>query len=93
MNAETGRFAGEDITVSGGKAAKADGTIVGSVETMDQHFRNTMRFLGVSISTAFRLCATNPARIAGASNRKGQLERGMDADLVLLAATSMSARR
>ena len=84
MNAETGRFAGEEVTVSGGKAAKADGTIVGSVETMDQHFRNTMRFLGVNVSTAFRLCATNPARIAGAADRKGQLERGMDADLVLL---------
>ena len=84
MPAETGRFAGEEVTVSGGKAAKADGTIVGSVETMDQHFRNTMRFLGISISTAFRLCSTNPARVAGASNRKGQVERGMDADLVLL---------
>jgi N-acetylglucosamine-6-phosphate deacetylase len=84
MGAESGRFAGEDVTVSGGKAAKADGTIVGSVETMDQHFRNAMRFLGVSVVTAFRLCSTNPARIAGAANRKGQIERGMDADLVLL---------
>ncbi len=84
MGAESGRFAGENVTVSGGKAAKADGTIVGSVETMDQHFRNAMRFLGVSIGTAFRLCATNPARIAGAATRKGQIERGMDADLVLL---------
>lgn len=84
MGADSGKFAGEEVTVSNGKAAKADGTIVGSVETMDQHFRNAMRFLGVSVVTAFRLCATNPARIAGAANRKGQLERGMDADLVLL---------
>ena len=84
VDAKSGRFAGEEVTVSGGKAAKADGTIVGSVETMDQHFRNTMRFLGISLSTAFRLCSTNPSRVAGASNRKGQLERGMDADLVLL---------
>jgi N-acetylglucosamine-6-phosphate deacetylase len=84
MDADGGRFAGEEVTVSGGKAAKADGTIVGSVETMDQHFRNTLRFLGVNLATAFRLCSTNPARVAGASNRKGQLERGMDADLVLL---------
>jgi N-acetylglucosamine-6-phosphate deacetylase len=84
MQAESGRFAGEEVTVSGGKAAKADGTIVGSVETMDQHFRNTMRFLGISLSTAFRLCATNPARVASASNRQGQVERGMDADLVVI---------
>ena len=84
MGAESGRFAGEEVRVSGGKAAKADGTIVGSVETMDTHFRNTMAFLGVNPGTAFRLCSTNPARVAGASNRKGQIERGMDADLVLL---------
>lgn len=84
MQAETGRFAGEEVTVSGGKAAKADGTIVGSVETLDQHLRNAMRFLGINLSTAFRLCSTNPARVAGASERKGRIERGMDADLVVL---------
>ncbi len=84
LQAQDGMFAGEAVTVSGGKAAKADGTIVGSVETMDQHFRNTLKFLGVNVSTAFRLCSTNPARVAGASNRKGQLDRGMDADVVLL---------
>jgi N-acetylglucosamine-6-phosphate deacetylase len=84
MEAQTGRFAGEEVTVSGGKAAKADGTIVGSVETMDQHFRNTMEFLGIDLGTAFRICSTNPARVAGAANRKGHLDRGMDADIVLL---------
>jgi N-acetylglucosamine-6-phosphate deacetylase len=84
LDTQTGRFAGEDVTVSGGKAAKADGTIVGSVETMDQHFRNAIRFLGIDLATAFRICSTNPARVAGASNRKGQIERGMDADFVLL---------
>jgi N-acetylglucosamine-6-phosphate deacetylase len=89
LDAQTGRFAGEEVTVSGGKAAKADGTIVGSVETMDQHFRNAIRFLGIDMATAFRICATNPARVAGASTRKGQIERGMDADFVLLDAQMM----
>lgn len=84
MDTASGRFAGEEVTVSGGKAAKADGTIVGSVETMDQHFRNSMTFLGIDLGTAFRVCSTNPARVAGAANRKGHLDRGMDADIVLL---------
>ncbi|MEO8538352.1 MAG: N-acetylglucosamine-6-phosphate deacetylase [bacterium] len=84
MQAASGRFAGEEVTVSGGKAAKADGTIVGSVETMDQHFRNSMNFLGIDLAAAFRICSTNPARVAGAANRKGHLDRGMDADIVLL---------
>ena len=83
LDARSGRFAGEDVTVSGAKAAKADGTIVGSVATMDQHFRNVIEYLDVDIPTAFRLCSTNPARVAGVPERKGQLERGFDADLVL----------
>jgi N-acetylglucosamine-6-phosphate deacetylase len=80
----TGRFGGEDVEVSGGKAARADGTIVGSVLTMDQHFRNVQEFLDVDVATAFRLCATNPARIAMAAGRKGSLSRGFDADVVML---------
>jgi N-acetylglucosamine-6-phosphate deacetylase len=81
---ESGDFGGEHIEVSGNKAARADGTIVGSVATMDEHFRNTQRFLGIDLPTAFRICATNGARVAGAQGRKGAIERGMDADVVLL---------
>jgi len=84
LEATSGRFAGEEVTVSGAKAAKADGTIVGSVATMDAHFRNALEFLGVDLATAFRLCSSNPARVAGVAGRKGQVERGFDADLVLL---------
>jgi N-acetylglucosamine-6-phosphate deacetylase len=82
--APTGMFAGREVEVSGGVARRADGTIAGSVATMDQHFRNAVGFLGLDLATAFRLCALNPARIAGEDYRKGLLERGMDADLVLL---------
>jgi N-acetylglucosamine-6-phosphate deacetylase len=81
---ESGEFGGENIVVSGSKAVRTDGTIVGSVSTMDQHFRNTVAFLGIDLSTAFRLCAANPARVAQAQERKGVIERGMDADIVLL---------
>jgi N-acetylglucosamine-6-phosphate deacetylase len=80
----SGQFAGETVQVSGAKAVKADGTIVGSVATMDQHFRNAVWMLGLDLATAFRICSTNPARVAGAHRRKGALERGMDADIVML---------
>lgn len=80
----TGRFAGSNVEVAGAKAVRDDGTIVGSIATMDQHFRNVIDFLGLDLGTAFRLCATNPARVAGSGRRKGSLEPGHDADLVLL---------
>lgn len=79
-----GTFGGQSVEVSGAKAVRADGTIVGSVATMDQHFRNAIQFLGIDMATAFRLCATNPARVAGVDGRKGAIAQGMDADLVLL---------
>lgn len=78
-------FAGEPVTVHGASARKADGTIVGSVATYDVHFRNAIDHLGLDLPTAFRLSGANPARVAGVAQRKGHLEPGYDADIVLLA--------
>ncbi|MGH7751970.1 MAG: N-acetylglucosamine-6-phosphate deacetylase, partial [Gemmatimonadales bacterium] len=72
-----GTFGGQGVEVSGAKAVRSDGTIVGSVATMDQHFRNAVAWLGIDLATAFRICSTNPARVAGAQQRKGAIERGM----------------
>ncbi|MEX2081455.1 MAG: N-acetylglucosamine-6-phosphate deacetylase [Dehalococcoidia bacterium] len=79
-----GRFGGQPIAVTGATAVRQDGTIVGSISTLDQHFRNVVEFFGVDLATAFRLCSTNPARVVGSARRKGALEPGMDADIVLL---------
>jgi N-acetylglucosamine-6-phosphate deacetylase len=70
--------------VSGAKAVRLDGTIVGSVATMDQHFRNAVEYLGIDLPTAFRLCSTNTARVIEAQHRKGAVQPGFDADLVVL---------
>lgn len=78
-----GNFAGERVSVSGAKAVREDGTIVGSVATMDQHFRNIIQYLEVDLPSAFRMCSGNPARLAEAA-RKGHIEPRMDADLVIL---------
>lgn len=79
-----GAFGGRSVSVQGNAAVRDDGTIVGSVATMDQHFQNVVAFLGADVGTAFRLCATNAAGVAGVAGRKGALEPGMDADVVVL---------
>ncbi|GAB4322266.1 MAG: N-acetylglucosamine-6-phosphate deacetylase [Dehalococcoidia bacterium] len=79
-----GRFGAEAVSASGGAAVRADGTIAGSVTTFDQHFRNVCHFLGLGPADAFRICAENAARLAGVGDRKGRLEPGMDADIILL---------
>lgn len=77
-------FAGYPIQSDGFTARRPDGTIVGSVATMDHHFRTVVDALGIDLHTAFRLCSTNPARVIGAGSRKGSLHHGMDADIVML---------
>jgi N-acetylglucosamine-6-phosphate deacetylase len=77
-------FAGAEVRQSGGAAIREDGTIVGSVTTFDAHFRNLVGILDGDLVAAFRAASANPARVAGAAQRKGSLEPGKDADLVLL---------
>ncbi len=84
LPADAATFAGEPITVHGASARKADGTIVGSVATFDYHVRNAVEHLALDLATVFRLASTNPARVAGVAHRKGRLEPGFDADIVLL---------
>ena len=77
-------FAGQPARVVGGAARLADGTLTGSVLTMDQALRNVLTLPGVSLAAASAMLSRNPARAAGAAARKGLLAPGYDADLVLL---------
>ena len=70
--------------VEGGVARLADGTIAGSVLTMDQALRNVLALGGLSLSAAVGMLTHNPARAAGVADRKGLLQTGYDADLVIL---------
>lgn len=77
-------FGGGLVDASGGVAVRQDGTIVGSIATMDQQFRTICREADASLGAAFRMCSANPARVVGEGSRKGSLQGGYDADLVLL---------
>lgn len=65
-------------------ARTAEGVIAGSLLPFDEHVRRAAALLGVDISALVRVCSTNPAKALGLHHRKGAIERGMDADLVLL---------
>lgn len=80
--AGTTEFAGSPATVDGQAAKREDGTIVGSIATMDQHFRNVRAWLGIDDDAAFQLCAENPATALGVGDHKGRLVEGYDADIV-----------
>lgn len=79
----TFEFAGQPAHVERGAARLADGTITGSVLTMDQALRNTLRMMPVSLSEAVSMLTLNPARSIHVDDRKGRLHPGYDADLLL----------
>lgn len=80
----TFEFNGQHASVVHGLARLDDGTITGSVLTMDQALRNILRLTDLSPSDAVGMLTCNPAQAAGAAARKGRLAAGYDADLVLL---------
>lgn len=68
-----------------GQAARlADGTLAGSVLTMQQSVQNAVRLVGLSLVDVIRMAATNPARLLGIDGNKGSIAIGKDADLVIL---------
>jgi N-acetylglucosamine-6-phosphate deacetylase len=76
-------FAGQMAEVICGAAHLADGTLTGSVLTMKQALCNMLEMTHVSLTDAVRMLTLNPARAAHVDARKGCLQRGYDADLLI----------
>lgn len=74
---------GLEIFVRSGEARLADGTLAGSTLTMERAVQNFMDFTGVSLPEVVRTASLNPARLLSIADRKGSLEEGKDADLVI----------
>lgn len=74
---------GQPIFVKGIECRLADGTIAGSVLKLNHAVRNYMRYGKVSIWEAVNAASLTPAKRIGVDARKGSLEQGKDADIVL----------
>jgi N-acetylglucosamine-6-phosphate deacetylase len=77
-------LADRQIEVTSGVSTLADGTIAGSVSTMDQMVRNLVRLGLASLQEALRMASLNPAAAVGLAGGKGRIAPGFDADLVAL---------
>lgn len=76
-------FAGQHAKVICGAARLSDGTLSGSVLTMEQALRNMLQMTHVTLQEAVTMLSYNPAQVANAQQRKGSLQPGCDADLLL----------
>ena len=82
---------GQEVTVDG-RAALLSGSLdeparavlAGSVLTLEVALRNVHLRLGWSLPEALACLTANPARVIGLDDRKGRLQPGYDADLVVL---------
>ena len=75
---------GQPIFVKGIECRLADGTIAGSVLRMNDAVRNYRDHTGAPMHEAVRCASLSPAQSIGMEDRKGSLESGKDADILLL---------
>lgn len=73
-----------EVVVRDGSARLPDGTLAGSVLTLDLAVRNLVGRGLLTPAEALRRASQNPARIVGVGDRKGTIEMGKDADLICL---------
>jgi N-acetylglucosamine-6-phosphate deacetylase len=66
------------------KAYVVGGTLVGSVASMNHCVANMVRSVGCSLAEAVRMASLTPARVIGVDDKKGSVEPGKDADLVVI---------
>ena len=58
--------------------------LAGSLATMDVLIRTMVKKANIPLEDAVRMASETPARLIGASDRKGALAKGKDADIVIL---------
>jgi N-acetylglucosamine-6-phosphate deacetylase len=73
------------VTVTDGQARLTHGgALAGSVLTFERGFQIARQAVGLPIADAWAISSANAARALGPHVHNGQIERGFDADLVLL---------
>lgn len=75
-----------EVVVNGTSARLADGTLAGSVLSLDASLRNLIAFTGCSLAEALPSATTVPADLLGLGEERGRIAAGWTADLVLLTA-------
>ena len=75
---------GQAVTVRHGEARTADGAFAGSTVTLDEVLRRVMRYADLTLPQALPMASTVPAAAMGLTGRKGTLQVGADADIILL---------
>ena len=76
---------GSRIIIEDGVCKLADhSSLAGSIATMDVLVRTMVQKANIPLADAVRMASETPARLMGVSDRTGTLQRGKDADIIIL---------
>lgn len=82
---DSGKAFDERVTFENGVCILADhSAIAGSIATMDRVIKVAVTRAGLPLEDVSRMVSATPARIMGVYDRKGSLERGKDADIIIM---------
>ncbi len=74
---------GQQVTLKGIECRLADGTIAGSVLTLNKGVYNMYSETTLTVPEAVACATINPATMLGIQDKKGSLEIGKDADIII----------
>ena len=75
---------GQPVFVKDNVARLENGTLAGSTLKLNEGVRNFMNTVNISLAEAVDCATINPARVLGIADRKGSIELGKDADLIVV---------
>lgn len=80
-----GKYAlgGQDVFVENGAARLENGSLAGSVLTLDRAVRNVYENSSYALYDVVKMATFNGAKHCGVADRKGLIKEGYDADLIL----------
>lgn len=74
---------GQQVVVSNNSARLVDGTLAGSVLTLNKAVFNILKYTDLEIYEAVALASLNPAKLINMDKIKGSIKIGKDADLII----------
>lgn len=80
----TYELGGQTVSVQDGEARLFDGTLAGSVLTMNDAVLNMMKYTECTLEESIVMSSVNPAKQLGLFHQIGSLKEGKDADIVIL---------
>jgi N-acetylglucosamine-6-phosphate deacetylase len=74
----------ETVTYHDGAIRLKDGTLAGSALTLEKGLMNFIQATGCRLDETWQCACLNPAKLLGIDDKKGSIEVGKDADLILV---------